>query len=83
MNGAVPEVPTLCEYAEPTLAPASVPVVIDGATAAASTATENAFESLPAAFVAVIVNVAEPTVVGVPEMTPVAESNTNPAGRLP
>jgi hypothetical protein len=37
----------------------------------------------PAAFVAVMVNVAGPATVGIPDMTPVAVSRVNPAGSAP
>src|SRR5450756_2409178 len=38
---------------------------------------------VPALFVAVSVNVAEPAEVGVPDTTPVEESKTSPPGRAP
>ena len=38
---------------------------------------------VPALFVTVIVNVAEPTDVGVPDTTPVEEPKTSPPGRAP
>jgi len=41
------------------------------------------WESVPALFVAVSVNVTEPAEVGVPDTTPVDESNTSPLGRAP
>ena len=64
--------------------PADRPV--DGATAV-TVGTETpivyAFDAVPTLFFAVIVNVKEPAVVGVPEITPVAEANERPAGREP
>ena len=77
----VPVVVTVAEYAVPTVAAGSDAVVIDGTTSL--TETVYGFESVPALFVAVIVNVAEPAEVAVPDTTPVAEFKTSPAGRAP
>jgi hypothetical protein len=77
----VPVVVTVAEYAVPTVAAGSDAVVIDGTTSV--TRTVYGFESVPALFVAVIVNVTEPAEVAVPDTTPVAEFKTSPAGRTP
>lgn len=59
---------------------ASNPVVASPAEVA--TAIVYSWESVPPPLVTDTVNVAEPAIVGVPEITPVAESNAKPAGRL-
>jgi hypothetical protein len=81
--GPVPEALMAAEYAVPTTAPANVidVDVIDGATAAA--VTVYVCWSDPALLVAVTVNIAGPTVVGVPDTTPEVSSNFKPAGNAP
>ena len=51
--------------------------------AAAVVTMVEVWESVPALFVAVSVNVAEPAEVGVPDTTPVDGSKTSPPGRAP
>lgn len=58
-------------------------VELEADTAAAATATVYCLKSVPALFVAVSVNVAEPAEVGVPDTTPVEEFKTSPPGRAP
>jgi len=58
-------------------------VELEADTAAAATATVYDLKSVPALFVAVSVNVAEPAEVGVPDTTPVEEPKTSPSGRAP
>ena len=51
--------------------------------AAAAIARVNGCSVMPHTFVAVMVKADVPAPVGVPEMIPVAASNTSPAGRVP
>jgi hypothetical protein len=67
----------------PTVASGSEAVVITGATGVGATVTVYARESDPRLLVAVIVNVAGPTVVGDPETTPEVASRVMPAGSAP
>ena len=66
----------------PVVPPGSVVVVIVGATVAAVITILNAFVALPALLVAFTVKLEVPAAVGVPEITPDAES-VKPLGKLP
>ena len=63
--------------------PAVVFTPVRASVGPAATMVNRAETSVPKPLVAVIVNEDVPRAVGVPETTPVAESNTRPAGRLP
>ena len=65
----------------PIWARAILPLVTEGATAAAAIVIVSVFVLFPPAFVAVNVTVMLPAVVGVPLITPVVAFTINPAGR--
>ena len=73
---------TACEYALPTLPPGSVVGLRTIGAAAIVTEYARVFEA-PLPSVARIVKLLGPTVVGVPEITPLAVLSVSPAGSAP
>jgi hypothetical protein len=82
VKGAVPVASSGALYAVPVFPSGSVAVVMAGATAEEVTVIDNTFVSLPTLLVAFTVKLKSPAVVGVPDITPSAESVTS-LGKLP